>query len=461
MRSEKIWGGMALVLFALAGGGLASGCVFDDTALATKTSCRSDGDCLDGRICACRECVLPQFVPASCGIGSPDEDAGGGNNSDPVDVGDDGADNNDNNGRDGGDEQSMNNAGIDADADVPCTTPSNACGGCAELEGAPGEACGVCPAGRWACDGEEAVVCEGGETNACGGCVALPGGPGDPCGVCADGIYACRGNFLICEGLGLNVCGGCETLDNELGESCGVCDQGEFICSEDNESLTCTVPDASNSCGGCASLPMQVGEACGECGTGVATCVGEDEIECRGGARNSCGGCTTLPQTEGGLCGCGSDAWTCVEADTLACLDSFAPMNAPVDLGSMNSGDSRRELEGVLHSPEDEDWYTWTADDGLGDIAPDVQLQVPADYGVCVYFTWNEDDGDRTPGCTQGSANVFEGLEGCCSDSEQGNEAVELSIDAFLRNDAGRIRVRVFSARGASSCEPYTLRYRL
>ncbi len=58
---------------------------------------------------------------------------------------------------------------LDADADGPDTPAAdispcgvdgvpNACGGCETLAAAPGALCG-CGAGRWACDGNDAVVC--------------------------------------------------------------------------------------------------------------------------------------------------------------------------------------------------------------------------------------------------------------------------------------------------------------
>lgn len=73
----------------------------------------------------------------------------------------------------------------------------NACGGCAELGGAPGEACGTCDSGTWTCDGTERVVCDGDEgperANPCGGCDELDAMPGTPCGACDRGLWACAG----------------------------------------------------------------------------------------------------------------------------------------------------------------------------------------------------------------------------------------------------------------------------
>ncbi|MCA9579863.1 MAG: putative metal-binding motif-containing protein, partial [Myxococcales bacterium] len=42
----------------------------------------------------------------------------------------------------------------------------NACGGCAPLDGVPGEGCNGCTATMWACDGVDAVICVGDDPSA-------------------------------------------------------------------------------------------------------------------------------------------------------------------------------------------------------------------------------------------------------------------------------------------------------
>ena len=57
----------------------------------------------------------------------------------------------------------------------------NACGGCGTLEGEPEESCGLCSSGTYACDGTDAVACEGEGSedellNLCGTCGDIPSG---------------------------------------------------------------------------------------------------------------------------------------------------------------------------------------------------------------------------------------------------------------------------------------------
>jgi len=469
-HSHPSFGHLTLLALALAVVASAGACTFDDTGLATKTGCRSDGDCLTGRICACQECVLPRFVPASCGVVQQDAGNNGANNGQD-DVGDDGAGNNGqgdaaNNGQDDG---GANNGAADTDTpdasdDVPDAEacggqPTNACGGCAILEAQPGAQCGDCPAGHQVCDGPDHVVCEGGELNACGGCVALDDAPGDDCGVCGAGVWTCEEAVLTCVGPGLNACGGCEALPHDLGASCGVCSQGQWICGADAETLVCTVPDASNRCGGCATLAMQPGDSCGVCGTGVAACASADEVACEGGGLNACGGCGFIAETIGGACGCGEEVWTCDGADASGCPDNAATSDSPTDLGTMNPNDDGRSTTGVLHDAADEDWYTLRAEERLTNIQPDVELSAPVDFGLCLYYTW--DHHTDSPNCLRGTASAFGDLHGCCTDSESGTDRVEMDVDVAFRDDTGRLYLRVFSARGASSCSPFTLEYEL
>ena len=76
------------------------------------------------------------------------------------------------------------------------TSPEN-CGTCAELEGLPGEPCGICSDGVWVCDDADGVECVGaseeGIRNACGGCRDLLVEPGIACGACGTGAFECLG----------------------------------------------------------------------------------------------------------------------------------------------------------------------------------------------------------------------------------------------------------------------------
>ncbi len=76
----------------------------------------------------------------------------------------------------------------------------NACGGCGELQGIPGTVCGqgAC-LGQWACNSDgSAVICEGDNNNGCGGCEPLEETLGQECGQC--GRWACDGEeSVVCE----------------------------------------------------------------------------------------------------------------------------------------------------------------------------------------------------------------------------------------------------------------------
>ena len=117
-------------------------------------------------------------------------------------------------------------------------TAKNSCGGCAPLSAEPGQACGECGLGAWACEGEESVTCSGEVgRNVCGGCGVIVGEVDTPCGEC--GTLACEGpDELICFERPQNACGGCEPLEERLGEACGTCGvwacgpRGSAVCEE-------------------------------------------------------------------------------------------------------------------------------------------------------------------------------------------------------------------------------------
>lgn len=183
-------------------------------------------------------------------------------------------------------------AGGDAgDASEPDATPDgepdacvkNECGGCAKLPGAVGGLCGEgCGGGKWICDGEDALKCDGvASANACGGCSALPNAPGTSCGVCGDGKWACNGTDAVkCEGASAkNACGGCTALSNAPGTACGVCGDGKWVCNGIN-AVKCDGAGALNACGGCAVLANPPGKTCGTCGTSTFKCSGTNATVC-------------------------------------------------------------------------------------------------------------------------------------------------------------------------------------
>lgn len=185
---------------------LVPGCSFDAGGIGAKTACDSAADCVTGT-CVAGQCVRQGASEA------PDADAGAGAGA--LDSG----------------AACMENAcggcqALAAEPGVPCgecaawvcdgddrvvcdNRAPNACGGCADLDAQPGTTCGTCAA--WVCDpGRESVFCGTADNNACGGCAPLAGEPGSTCGRCGNGRWACDGaDAVSCEGAVEDVCGAC------------------------------------------------------------------------------------------------------------------------------------------------------------------------------------------------------------------------------------------------------------
>ena len=164
------------------------------------------------------------------------------------------------------------------DGSVACVGPRvNACGGCTELPSPLGASCGA-KGGRVSCIGTEALGCAiPGISNACGGLAQLAGAPlGSACGECSDGVVVCdatdasRGRTVCSAASAANACGGCATLEAPPGGRCGNCGTGTLVCGAAGAGLVCEgdLGDAArNACGGCGALSPAVGVDCGRCGT--------------------------------------------------------------------------------------------------------------------------------------------------------------------------------------------------
>lgn len=228
---------------------------------------------------------------------------------------------------------------IDSDCDGDLNNGvDNACGGCGELEGEPGDNCGVCGDGTWTCSEMGEVSCvDARGLNACGGCGLLTSPVGSQCGVC--GEYVCDGsNSVRCEDPGLNTCGGCGDINGAglLDTRCGIC--GTYICDGPNNVRCQDAP--TNACNGCAELDGEPGESCGVCGDGNIACDGSNAVRCVGASPlNACGGCQDLqgvsPGDNCGICGrqqCNPNnpgALTCNDPGTNACGGCADLDNAP------------------------------------------------------------------------------------------------------------------------------------
>jgi alpha-tubulin suppressor-like RCC1 family protein len=154
------------------------------------------------------------------------------------------------------------------DAQDGCTL--NPCGGCAELSGVPGAACGSC--GTLECNADKnGLNCDNDPgLNACNGCGPLAGAPGARCGTC--GTFACNADktSVNCNNdTGLNACGGCTPLSGTPGAKCGTC--GTFACNTDKNSVNCNNDTGLNACGGCGVLTGVPGAKCGLCGAYVCS----------------------------------------------------------------------------------------------------------------------------------------------------------------------------------------------
>jgi hypothetical protein len=81
------------------------------------------------------------------------------------------------------------------------TVQLNACGGCGVLDQRIGEVCGTCGSGRFACGGQDTVICAGdlgdAALNACGGCGLLEAEPGAACGPCGEDFVECVGTDIV------------------------------------------------------------------------------------------------------------------------------------------------------------------------------------------------------------------------------------------------------------------------
>ena len=303
-----------------------TGCSFDRSGLNLKVQCVSDGDCPREQRCVSNICggsVEGDRADAYEGIDdsglTPDYGARG-----DAAAGDTGA----------GDASDATAGGEDCES-------RNRCGGCDELDNAPGTTCGTgaCGRGVWVCASENAVECAAseGDVNLCGGCEPLDRGPGVECGDCGETRCETGAESVRCVDPGHNQCGGCQVLDHLEFDSCGTCDDGHYRCNDDG-GLDCTNATQLNACGTCGALNGVPDAACGACGGGTWQCTADRlSVECVGSsAVNACGGCVALEATAGTACGaCSDGVWTCAEGDLVCAVAS--PDNACGGCGTLTA----------------------------------------------------------------------------------------------------------------------------
>jgi hypothetical protein len=335
---------------------------------------------------------------------------------------------------------------------------ANACGGCATLALAPGADCGLC--GTVACQGADHAACEDPGANACGGCAALAGQPGTECGDC--GLYQCAGTDAVeCAHPNFNGCGGCEPLEHEPGALCGCSGDGQWECQSQN-AVACS-DTTSNACGGCNALTGDPGDACGVCGQ--LACDGPETLSCADPGHNDCGSCAVLLHTPGDACACGEGLWACAGADAVACeLTTLDGRTNARDLG--NYQDTQDQIFTTYNSlfpgEDTEDWFrAYCTDEFMAYVDFRGWLQSPPghDYDLCMYYLAHTGEGEVD--CVTGTPDTFEGLPGCCSrNAGTVDEAIEFEPNALGSTDEdGTIYYRVIYVSGPGTCTTFRLQF--
>ncbi len=182
----------------------------------------------------------------------------------------------------------------------------NVCGGCASLDGKPGDNCPGC--GRLACKNAEALKCVAPAETIGGDCQTEEG--------CL-GRYLCGDDGKVsCVGPKKNACGTCGGPElGDLGGACrneAQCD-GLNVCSSDGKASVCAAPDRNN-CGACgledvAGLQTPcIGPTYGCEGVLACNASGNGTV-CMEPVRNACDKCggPELPNV-GATCGAGECA---------------------------------------------------------------------------------------------------------------------------------------------------------
>lgn len=116
-----------------------------------------------------------------------------------------------------------------------------------------------------------------------------------------------------------------------------------------------------------------------------------------------------------------------------------------------------KSAEGVIETPDDEDWFGYEGDDaacGMDHISPHVELADGiSGLEVCVFAKPHEPGGDPT--CAQGTqASHAGGYYGCCA-----SDAARLELPAqFGVKDNASVRMRVRS-KGTAACLSYSITF--
>jgi hypothetical protein len=181
------------------------------------------------------------------------------------------------------------------DADPGCPGVANACGGCATLAEVVGTVCGSCGDGFWACDGADAVLCQGGDDEPVSWWPDLDGDDrgdagAEPTVACERPFPAAVTNADDCNDLEPRTAFGlresCDGIDNDCDslvddppeDGCAdACCDAFFVCDEG----ACLPPCESERCGPDRALCCDFDEVClgDECVVSSATCETSDDCD--------------------------------------------------------------------------------------------------------------------------------------------------------------------------------------
>ncbi len=338
------------------------------------------------------------------------------------------------------------------------------------------------------CDGQtdEAFTCRVGEDQKEG------------CGRCGERTRSCTGSCAwsawgTCQNQGI-----CSPGD-EQSEGCGQCGTRKRACTD-----TCTWgPWSGCKDEGTCSPGVEDTEDCGNCGErsricsptcqwgSWGSCTGQGMCAVGAEQNEPCGNCGNRRRTCNGLCfwdswGSCQDQGPCVPTSTKSCDNGWgtatcgsschygdcecsiaidvsgAPASAQQQPGRSDCDDGTWSLSAgqPISSASDVDWYRMGVNDRTGCWMDEVTVRLtslPHNYELGVYYDC--DNGSPELDCNSGTACTADGLSGCCSrNAGNADETVKIDkLECSATDDEGTMYIRVWSAGGAHSCEPYSL----
>lgn len=347
---------------------------------------------------------------------------------------------------------------------------TNACGGCAILEAAPGDICGECS--QYVCAGANALECQVLPKNNCGAC-----SPSDVAGLgtTCTGDNGCPGQLVCdsagtgtsCDAQGRNNCSVCGAADVPgIGDGCTGANgcAGTKICSVDGLGTACQSP-AKNNCGACGAADVMglaarcthatasCGvTACDAAGTGT-TCVPATQDADADGALEPCDNCAGLAnasQTDADADGLGDACDNCVLVANLAQADGDSDgVGDACDNCAVQANPDQQNLDGDaqgdLCDPDDD-----------GDGANDVMDNCPATSNAAQVDGDGDGLGDACDNCasisnlTQADGDG-DGIGDVCDNCAASANTSQLDSDGDTVGDACDVCKNVADASQADA----------